>query len=155
MPGQWWALRKQWTRWCSPTTVKGLQIFPGLINFYPWFLSGIAAILLSLTDALKGSKLPNKQLEWTGAMEISFQRAKDSLKKATWLAHPDPQARLALHMEASATHVGGSQQQSRVQSTEWPLGFFSASLSRLRTSRLHLTESCLHVRDSISRFWFI
>jgi hypothetical protein len=38
-----------------PTDVKGLQRFLGLINFYRWFLPGIAAILLPLMNTLRSS----------------------------------------------------------------------------------------------------
>jgi Reverse transcriptase (RNA-dependent DNA polymerase) len=37
-----------------PTNMKGLQWFLGLINFYSRFLPGIAALLLPLTNALRG-----------------------------------------------------------------------------------------------------
>jgi hypothetical protein len=39
-----------------PTTVKELQMFLGLINFYQRFVPGAASILKPLTDALRGSK---------------------------------------------------------------------------------------------------
>ncbi len=48
-----------------PTTVKELQIFLGLVNFYRRFLPGVAVILRPLTDALKGNRPPSDPLEWT------------------------------------------------------------------------------------------
>jgi hypothetical protein len=38
-----------------PTTIKELQVFLGLVNFYRRFLPGIASTLRPLTDAFKGN----------------------------------------------------------------------------------------------------
>ncbi len=45
--------------------------------------------------------------------------AKAALGKATWLGHPDPKARLALHVDASSLHIGAALQQ---QPKGTPLG---------------------------------
>jgi hypothetical protein len=39
-----------------PTTIKELQVFLGLVNFYRRFLPGVAVTLRPLTDALRGSR---------------------------------------------------------------------------------------------------
>jgi hypothetical protein len=104
------------------TTVKELQICLGIINFYRRFLLGVAMVLLPLTAALKSSKSSTEKLEWMGAMEDSFQWAKDTLQRAMWLSHPDPQARLALQVDASATNLEAVlQQQSRGQTVWRPI----------------------------------
>jgi hypothetical protein len=89
-----------------PSTIKELQTFLGLINFYRRFLPGAASIVKPLTDSLRGSKSAQEVLTWTPEMEASFKAAKASLSRATWLGHPDPTASLSLHMDASASHVG-------------------------------------------------
>jgi hypothetical protein len=91
-----------------PTTVKELQIFLGLMNFYQRFLPGMAVILRPLTDALKGNRPPSDPLVWTPDLEASFVAAKAALSKATWLGLPDPKARLALHVDASSSHIGAA-----------------------------------------------
>ncbi len=140
----------------APTTVKELQIFLGLINFYCRFLAGVATVLLPLTSALKGSRSSTEKLVWTESMEESFQRAKASLKKATWLAHPDPLATLALHVDASATHVGAVlQQQSRGQSAWRPLGFFSRKLEAAQTRWSAFDRELLACVAGIKHFRFI
>ena len=47
----------------QPKTVKSLQRFLGMLNFYRRFLPGIAAVLRPLTDALAGAP---KRLVWSG-----------------------------------------------------------------------------------------
>jgi hypothetical protein len=47
----------------KPLTVKDLQRFLGMVNFYRWFLPKITQTLASLTNLLKGKDLP-KLLPW-------------------------------------------------------------------------------------------
>jgi hypothetical protein len=52
-----------------PQDVKQLQQFLRMMNFYRWFLPGIARTLQPLTDALKGAP---KTLEWPPATSAAF-----------------------------------------------------------------------------------
>jgi hypothetical protein len=72
------------------------------VNFYRRFLPGIAITLRPLTDTLKGNRPASNHLVWTPEMGASFMAAKAALGKATWLGHPNPKARLALHVDASS-----------------------------------------------------
>jgi cleavage and polyadenylation specificity factor subunit 1 len=139
-----------------PTTVKELQIFLGLINFYRRFLPEAAKMLLPLTDALKGGKSASERLNWSETMETAFQSAKTALKNATWLAHPHPRARLALHVDASASHVGAALQQQQPGEKEWqPLGFFSKKLEASQVRWSAFDRELLACVASIRHFRFI
>ena len=105
----------------TPRTVKSLQRFLGMINFYRRFLPGIAEVLRPLTDALKGSP---KKLVWTAGMTHSFTAAKKRLADATLLAHPVNGADLQLVTDASAKAVGAAVHQV-VRGQVQPLAFFS------------------------------
>jgi hypothetical protein len=70
------------TRLPHPNTVKELQVFLGLINFYRRFIPGAALMLLPLTNALKGSCSQNQPLLWSQEMEASFREAKARLEKS-------------------------------------------------------------------------
>jgi hypothetical protein len=108
-----------------PRTVKELQVFLGLVNFYRRFLPGVAVTLQPLTDALRGNRAASEELTWTREMECSFLEAKASLSRATWLGHPSPSAHLALHVDASSSHIGAAlHQRLQGRSTWQPLGFF-------------------------------
>jgi hypothetical protein len=62
---------------------RPLQHYLGMVNFYPRFTPGIAAVLEPLTTALKGGK---KTLERTPALNSAFQRSKQVLAAAVPLA---------------------------------------------------------------------
>jgi hypothetical protein len=71
----------------SPTIIKELQAFLGLVNFYRRFLPSIARTLRPLTEGLHGRKKGADKLEWL-AMDAAFAGAKQALLSATHLAHP-------------------------------------------------------------------
>jgi len=70
------------------TTVKGLQQFVGLVNFYRKFLPSAARVLAPLTDALRGSPAGSAELTWTPAMATAFTTIKAVLAASVALAHP-------------------------------------------------------------------
>jgi hypothetical protein len=112
-----------------PTNIKQLQAFLGVVNFYRRFVPAAARILRPLTETLRGSPKPTAVIEWSPSMLEAVKAAKAALSKAALLAHPDPQAELALAVDASAEHVGAALQQRRSSAAPWqPLGFFSRKL---------------------------
>ena len=88
------------TNFPPPTTIKELQQFLGLLNFYRRFLPGIAAVLKPLTDSLRGSHKGTDKLEWSPAHQDAFLAAKSSLASATLLAHPLQSATISLAVDA-------------------------------------------------------
>jgi transposase InsO family protein len=139
-----------------PTTVRELQVFLGLVNFYRRFIPGVARDLLPLTDALKGNKPASEKLDWSPALQAAFERAKAALSEATWLAHPHPKARLALHVDASASHVGAALHQQVPGRDDWqPLGFFSRKLNTAQVKWSAFDRELLACVASIRHFRFI
>ena len=55
----------------QPVTVKALQEYLGMLNYYHRFLPHIAEVLLPLHNALKGRKA-NQPLGWTPEMVNAF-----------------------------------------------------------------------------------
>ena len=112
-----------------PRTVKELQGFLGMVNFYRRFLPGAAAVLRPLTDCLRGGPKGSTLLTWSDDMGAAFEKVKRQLAVVAQLAHPAQAAKLSLAVDASATHVGACLQQQRLGTTGWePLGFFSKKL---------------------------
>jgi hypothetical protein len=62
-----------------PSTIRELQGFLGMVNFYRRFLPGIAHTIAPLTDALKGERKGAAAVEWSAAMQTAFQAAKEAL----------------------------------------------------------------------------
>ena len=107
-----------------PTTVKELQRFLGMINYYRRFIPRAAHHLSHLFDALKGKP---KVLSWNQDMEASFIAIKEALASAAMLRHPRPGANLAITSDASDHAMGAVLEQRGPLGWE-PLSFFSAKL---------------------------
>ena len=132
-----------------PKSVRALQRFLGMLNFYRRFLPNIAEVLLPLTDALAGAP---KQLVWTTQITSAFKEVKSRLARATLLAHPIPGTQLRLSTDASERAIAGALHQL-VDGKEQPLAFFSrkttAAESRYSAYDLELLAvyaSILHFR---------
>ena len=108
-----------------PTTIKELQRFLGMINYYRRFIKAAAYHLFHLFEAL-GAK--PKRLDWTAEMQSSFDAIKEALANATMLHHPDSSLPLSLTTDASDVAIGGVIEQRGPKGWE-PLAFFSKKLS--------------------------
>ena len=111
----------------QPATVKGLQRFVGMVNFYRRFIPSAARIMEPLFTALSGKANSPKLLDWTNDMLRAFQDAKRALIESTMLAHPCEQAPTALTTDASGEAIGAVLEQL-VQGVWQPLAFFSKHL---------------------------
>ncbi|PAA46946.1 hypothetical protein BOX15_Mlig009783g10, partial [Macrostomum lignano] len=111
-------------RFAPPTTVKGLQEFAGMVNFYHRFVPRAARLLRPIYQAMAGKE---KLVRWTPELTEAFDKTKQALADATMLAHPRPDAPLALTVDASDTAVGAVLEQ-RVGPAWQPLAFFSRQL---------------------------
>ena len=88
----------------TPTSLKSLQQFAGMINFYHRFIPASARIMAPIYQALKGK--PSK-FQWTEELHLAFTNAKQALVHSTLLHHPQKHAPLALIVDASSIAVGG------------------------------------------------
>jgi RNase H-like domain found in reverse transcriptase/Reverse transcriptase (RNA-dependent DNA polymerase)/Integrase zinc binding domain len=140
----------------SPNTVKELQSFSGLINFYRRFIRSAAKLLLPLTAVLKGGPAGSKKLQWTAEMRRAFTAAKTAVAAACTLQHPLPGAQLSLATDASASHVGAVLQQRRTTTDPWqPLAFWSAKLSSTQQGYSAFDRELLAIFLSVRHFRFM
>jgi len=99
-----------------------------MINFYRRFISAAAKEQATLNDMLRGPKTKGKtQISWTEEQEAAFTECKNSLGRATELAHPDPKAELILTTDASDTAIGAVIEQLGEKGAQ-PLAFLSKKL---------------------------
>ena len=107
-----------------PSTVKGLQEFVGMVNFYHRFVPAAASIMQPLYKALVGKP---KVLQWNDQMISAFNLTKEALASATMLAHPLTDAPTAVTVDASGVAVGAVLEQL-IHGSWQPLAFFSRQL---------------------------
>jgi hypothetical protein len=138
-----------------PATVKQLQAFLGLLNFYWRFIPAAARLILPLTRALRGGPKGSALLSWTPAMAAAFQVARGALSSSAVLAHPVAGAELSLVTDASATHVGVVIQQRHGGQAWRPLGFFSAQLNKAEAIYSAFDRELLAVVAAIRHFRYM
>lgn len=141
----------------SPTSVKEVQGFLGMVNYYHRFLPSIAHVLTPIhahiTLLINGSKtkkrkkpkvdIPSSEncpsspispkprplpFSWPDECEQAFQSAKQILSKSVLLAHPRKSAEFCIVTDASDFAIGAVLQQKSEKGWE-PLAFFSKKLT--------------------------
>lgn len=136
----------------EPKNIKELRRFLGMYNFYRRFIPGASAAQAPLNKALSGPKKKASQLiDMTPELKQSFLTCKDAISKAAMLAHPDPDAELALHTDASDSAIGAVLQQ-RVGGDWQPLAFFSRCLKPSQKKYSPYDRELLAIYDAIRHF---
>ena len=86
----------------QPRTLKELQSFLGLANYYRKFIANFSHIALPLTDATRNNSQSNlRPIEWTQSMQTAFDALKKALTSAPCLALPDPDGEFEVTTDAS------------------------------------------------------
>lgn len=111
-------------RFPTPQTVKDVQKFVGMINFYHRFIPSAARVLKPLYTVASGKA---RSFKWNTELQTAFEAAKEALINATILHHPAPGSALILSTDASSMAVGAVLEQE-VNGTIQPLAFFSRKL---------------------------
>ena len=137
------------SRFPRPTTVKQLQEFLGMINYYHRFIPNAAEILLPLYHL---SSAKQKELEvWTPTHEHSFISAKNALAQAATLATPNNTNKLYLVTDASNFAIGAVLEQCN-DGHRQPLGFFSRKLNAPQRNYSTFDRELLAVHSAIRHF---
>lgn len=134
-----------------PETIKQLRQFLGTINFYKRFIPGAAQDQATLNKALKGQKKENTSLIWTPDLEETFINCKESLAKATLLAHPVPSAELFITTDVSDVALAAVVHQV-VRGEQQPLAFLSKKLSQARKKYSPYDRELLAIYTAVKHF---
>lgn len=137
----------------QPSSIKALQKFVGMVNFYHRFVPGCASLLRPLHQAMK-KKSTKESLQWTEDMKESFAAAKKALCEAVRLAHPRRDAPLALTTDASDSGVGAVLEQLCDEGWQ-PLGFFSRQLTDAERRYSAFDRELLAIYLAIRHFRFV
>ena len=134
-----------------PTTIKELQAFLGVINFYHRFVPAAAQLLLPLYNVLVGRPARTSPVKWSTTMDKAFQDAKTALASATLLVYPRADAPTAVTVDASDMAIGGTLEQ--FTDGLWrPLAFFSRKLQPAQTRYNALDRELLAAHAAIRHF---
>ena len=108
----------------SPTTMKQLKSFLGMVTYYRDTWQHRSHILAPLTELLKKNAGSKKKLLWTNTHEQAFQAAKDAISKDVLLTHPNFSKKFTIHTDASDRQLG-----SVISQDGKPIAFYSRKLS--------------------------
>lgn len=134
-----------------PTNIRQLRRFLGMINFYRRFIPSAARIQAPLNALLAGSAKGKDPIHLSGQSLQAFNECKESLRKATMLAYPDCQSRLALVTDASDEAMGAVLQQYKGDIWQ-PLAFFSRKLNTAQQKYSPYDRELLAIYESIKYF---
>src|SRR5436190_2305932 len=86
----------------QPKTLKELQSFLGLANYYRKFISNFSRIALPLTNSTQKSNQSNlRPIQWSETMQATFIKLKEALTTASCLILPDPDGEFEVTTDAS------------------------------------------------------
>ncbi|CAI7812649.1 unnamed protein product, partial [Closterium sp. NIES-53] len=115
------AVLKQWKQ---PSTVKEVQAFLGLANYYRRFVKGFAAVAAPLTDLL----WKDSSFSWEPLQQQAFEQLKTCLTSPPALAVPNPELPYFIWCDASDVALGAilcQEQEAGLQ----PIAFESRKLT--------------------------
>ncbi|CAI7889354.1 unnamed protein product [Closterium sp. NIES-54] len=115
------AVLKQWKQ---PSTVKEVQAFSGLANYYRRFVKGFAAVAAPLTDLLR----KDSSFSWGPLQQQDFEQLKTCLTSPPALAVPNPELPYFIWCDASDVALGAilfQEQEAGLQ----PIAFESRKLT--------------------------
>ncbi|KAL4354641.1 hypothetical protein GQ457_06G032960 [Hibiscus cannabinus] len=106
--------------WSTPTNIKEVRGFLGIVGYYRRFIRGFATIVAPISDLLRKSE----QFEWTEAAQMAFEKLKILLTEAPVLSLPCFDKEFFVETDASGVGIG-----TVLTQDNRPLAYFSQKLS--------------------------
>jgi len=124
-------------------SVKDVQKFLGLANYYYQFIEGFATVVRPLHNLVK----KNKKWEWTEKEEKAFKELKERFIKEPVLAAPDIDKKMRMEVDVSDYATGGVLSMECGDGLWRPVAFLSKSLNETeRNYEIHDKEMLAIVR---------
>ena len=111
--------------WLTPKSVKDVQKFLGLANYYRWFIEGFAMVARPLHDTVK----KDKKWEWTERQEEAFKELKKRFTEEPVLVAPDIDKKMRMEVDVSDYATGGVLSMEYEDGLWRPVAFLSKSLN--------------------------
>ena len=129
--------------WPMPKSVKDVQKFLGLANYYRQFIEGFTTVARPLHDLVK----KDKKWEWTEREERAFKELKGRFTKKPVLAAPDIDKKMRMEVDASDYAMGGVLSMECEDGLWRPVAFLSKSLNETeRNYEIHDKEMLAIIR---------
>ena len=117
----------------KPKTVKNLQAFLGVCNYYRKMIRNFSLISAPLTTLTKGGNIKGKRssppIIWNKKAEEAFEELKKRLTSDIILHYPDYSKPFLLYTDSSGIATGGCLMQSSDQNILRPILYFSKKLT--------------------------
>ena len=131
-----------------PTSVKELQAFWGMINYYAQYIPNISNILAPSHQLLK----KEAKWEWTSKQEQAWEEAKEQLNSPKVLVHFDPSKAVTVACDASPYGVGTVLSHIMEDGSERPIAFISRTLAPAEKNYSQIDKEALAVVFGVKRF---
>jgi transposase InsO family protein/dUTPase len=133
-----------------PKTVKELQAFLGLVNYYRCFIPNLSTIGNPLFELLK----KNTRFQINPSHLIAIDKLKQILTSAPLLAYPDFSKPFIVHTDASTQGLGAILCQINSQGQEQPIAYVSCTLTRHEKNYTITELECLAILFAIRKFHY-
>jgi len=130
--------------WPTPKSVKDVQRFLGLANYYRRFIEEFAIVVRLLHNLVKN----DKRWEWMEREEKAFKELKERFTKELVLAAPDIDKKMRMEVDASDDVTGGVLSMKCEDGLWRPVAFLSKSLNETeRNYEIHDKEILAIIRE--------
>ncbi|XP_057711364.1 uncharacterized protein K02A2.6 [Corythoichthys intestinalis] len=132
----------------TPTNIKELRAFLGLVNYYGRFLRQQSTVLAPLYNLLKDQV----KWKWSKAERSAFDKCKEMLTSDKVLAHYNPSLPLSLACDASAYGIGTVIQHTTPDGQEHPVAYASRTLSPAERNYSQIEKEALSLVYGVKKF---
>lgn len=132
----------------TPTNIKELRAFLGLVNYYGRFLPQQSTVLAPLYRLLKDQT----KWGWSKVEQNAFDRCKEMLASDKVLVHYDPNLPLSLACDASAYGIGAVIQHTTPDGQEHPIAYASRTLSPAEKNYSQIEKEALSLVYGVKKF---
>jgi transposase InsO family protein len=137
------------TEWPQPKTVKQVQKFLGLTNYYRRFVKNYSAISKPLTDLTK----KNQHFVWNSNEQKAFETLKSALVTSPVLQYPDPSKQFYMETDASVFALGVALHQKNDEDDDFhPVAFYSRKFTSPEQSYNTHDQELLAIVSGLTRF---
>lgn len=130
-----------------PTTVKQIQSFLGLCNYFRRYVQDFAKITKPLSSLLK----KEQPFIWTNTQQQAFEKLKTALTEQVVLAFPDFEQLFYVTTDASNFAIGAMLSQGELP-YDRPIHFFSRTLSETQKRYSTIQKELLAIVEAIKAF---